>query len=68
MCVPACGVVCALLRRLKRLDQHFRKLGNRVDAADFVDEEGHFDDVEVFAVEVVDLLEVSVGWEHGGLC
>ena len=44
--------------RLIRLDQHLREAGNTVGAADFLDEQGHLDDVEVLAVQVVDLLEV----------
>jgi len=47
-----------LSRRLVRLDQHLREAPNAIGAADFLDEQRHLDDVEVLAVQVVDLLEV----------
>lgn len=47
-----------LSRRLIRLDQHLREAPNAIGAADFLNEQRHLDDVEVLAVQVVDLLKV----------
>ena len=45
-------------RSLIRLDQHLREVGDLLSAADLLNQERHLHNVEVLAVEVVDLLEV----------
>lgn len=45
-------------RSLIRLDKHLGKARYALGTADLFNQEGHLDDVEVFAVKVVDLLEV----------
>ena len=45
-------------RSLIRLDQHLREVGDLLSAADLLNQERHLHDVEVLAIEVVDLLEV----------
>lgn len=47
-----------LRRRLVRLDQHLRETPDAVGTADFLNQQRHLDDVEVLAVQIVDLLEV----------
>ena len=47
-----------LSRRLIRFNQHLREAPNTIRTTDFLNEQRHLDDVEVLAVQVVDLLEV----------
>lgn len=59
LCVVVCHIVHpSLLRFLEGLDEHLGELADAFYPPDFIDEQGHLDDVEVFAVEVVDLFEV----------
>jgi hypothetical protein len=47
-----------LSRSLIGFDQHLGEVRDLLSAANFLNEKRHLDDVEVLAVEVVDLLEV----------
>lgn len=47
-----------LSRRLIRLNQHLREAPNAIGTANLLDEQRHLDDVEVLAVQIVDLLEI----------